>query len=67
MNVSTERRVETCPHEHHMLFEIVTNGIEIKCKWCKQKHFIGRSHFEQAWNELALANRDPEPLRVVHA
>lgn len=55
----------TCPHTSHPLFVITRDGIEIKCKHCKQTHFIGRSHFEQAWRDISQA--DTKPLRAVHA
>ena len=53
----------TCPIFHHPLFYIVPDGVEIKCHWCKQKHFIGRSHFEQAWNDIS--KMETRPLQVV--
>ena len=55
----------TCPRFHHPLFAIVPDGIEIRCKHCKQTHFIGRSHLEQAWNDLSKI--DTKPLQAVHA
>ena len=53
----------TCPRFHHPLLYVVPDGIEIKCKWCKEKHFIGRSHFEQAWQDIA--RMDTRPLQAV--
>lgn len=53
----------TCPRFHHPLFAITPDGIEVKCKHCKQTHFIGRSHIEQAWSELARA--ETKPLQAV--
>ncbi len=55
----------TCPNRFHQLFAIVPDGIEIKCKWCKEKHFIGRSHLEQAWNDLSKL--DTKPLQAIRA
>jgi phage FluMu protein Com len=52
----------TCPYTRHPLFVITQDGIEIKCKHCKEIHFIGRSHLEQAWTDLAKA--ETKPLRV---
>ena len=53
----------TCPVFHHPLLYIVPEGVEIKCKWCREKHFIGRSHFEQAWRDIS--QMDTKPLLAV--
>lgn len=57
----------TCPRWHRPLFAVVPDGIEIKCKACGEKHFIGRSHLERAWDDLAMAERATKPLRAVTA
>lgn len=57
----------TCPRWHRPLLAVVPDGIEIKCKACGEKHFIGRSHLEDAWRDLAIAERATRPLHVVHA
>jgi hypothetical protein len=59
----------TCPTHSRPLLAIVPDGIEIKCRFCKQTHFIGRSFLEQAWNDLLAADRDAHcdtrPLHIV--
>lgn len=56
----------TCPTWHRPLFSIVPNGVEVRCRSCKEVHFIARSHLEQAWNDLEIAERQPtKPLQVV--
>ncbi len=57
----------TCPTWHRPLFAVVPDGIEIKCKACGDKHFIGRSHLENAWDDLAIADRATKPLRAIIA
>ena len=55
----------TCPTWHRPLLSIVPDGVEIRCRSCKQVHFIARSHLEQAWNDLEVAERTTKPLVVV--
>jgi hypothetical protein len=55
----------TCPTWHRPLLSIVPNGIEIRCRSCKQVHFIARSHLENAWNDLEVAERATKPLVAV--
>ena len=53
----------TCPHWHRPLFAITPDGIEIKCKWCREKHHISRASLEQAWCDISKL--DTSPLHVV--
>jgi hypothetical protein len=57
----------TCPTSNRPLFAIVPDGIEIKCHICRHqvRHFIGRSHLEQAWDDLSKL--DTKPLQAVTA
>lgn len=42
-----------CPTWNHQLIRVVQDGIEIKCKSCKQAHLITRESLKQQWAELA--------------
>jgi len=55
----------TCPTWHRPLIAPVPNGIEIRCRSCKQVHFIARSHLEKAWNDLEIAERATKPLLAI--
>jgi hypothetical protein len=55
----------TCPMWHRPLLSIVPEGIEIRCRSCKQVHFIARSHLEQAWNDLESVERPTKPLVAI--
>lgn len=43
----------TCPTWHRPLIQIVPDGIEVKCRSCRDTiHHIKRERLEQAWKEL---------------
>lgn len=56
----------TCPMWHRPLLSVVPEGIEVRCRSCKQTHFIARSHLEQAWNDLETVERQAtKPLVAI--
>ena len=56
----------TCPTWHRPLLSIVPEGIEIRCRSCKQVHFIARSHLEKAWNDIESVERQAtKPLLAI--
>lgn len=50
-----------CPTYEHPLMRVVQDGIDIKCRHCKQVHHISRELLEQRWNELAKTQQETAP------
>ena len=46
-----------CTTYLHPILRVVQDGIEIRCKHCKQVHHITRETLEQHWAKLAQAQQ----------